>query len=172
MVPVLTRRTTRSLAGLVVAAGLLTAAGCSGDDAPDDAPGEQEETMTPDQARASLEEAATGLLTAAAPDGDAQLVPAQDVPCGGLGGNEFTQVKYTLEGIAAGATVADRDQALAAGRVHAEAAGLVFRDETNQRGDRVDQGYDGDGFVVVLQVYDNGAVTVSGETECLDNPEQ
>lgn len=168
MVPVLTRRTTRTLAGLVATVGLMTTAGCGGDDAP----GQQEETMTPDQALASLEEAATGLLTAAAPDGDAQLVPAQDVPCGGLGGNEFTKIKYSLEGIAAGTTVTDREQALAAGREYGGSAGLVPRDETNQRGDRVDQGYDGDGFYLALQVYDNGAVTVSGETACLDNPER
>lgn len=153
---------------VLMSACLAALAGCGTDPAPEK---QQESDMTPDQALTALQEAATELVSAAAPDAEVQLTTPDDVPCGGLGGNEFTQLKYTLQGVAARTQVDDRDQALATVLDRAGSLGLTAR-EQRVRSDRVDQGFDGDGFVVVVQVYDNGAVAFDAETACLDNPDE
>ena len=149
----------RSLAAGLAAAALVLSA-CSSSSTTETDEGTD---MTQAEARTHLEDVVRELLAAAAPDVQDGLSDTVEVPCGGLGGNEWNKVKYSLESID-GVKVADRTAALAAVQAQVEERGW----EPNPRVEAV-------GFFTgqvrgTVWVRSTG-VLVSAETECMDNVE-
>lgn len=133
--------------------------------APQNDPGtEKESDVEPEQALNRMAEAFAEVLAVAVPDAEAGLAEPDLIPCGGLGGNERTQVKYRLES-ADGVTVADPAAALAAAQERARELGL----ETEVHGDTLDFGDESFSATLVSRA---DQVLAFGETPCVDNPER
>ncbi|QCX28302.1 hypothetical protein [Nocardioides jishulii] len=125
---------------------------------------EKESDVKPEQALNRMAEAFAEILAVAAPDADAGLAEPDLIPCGGLGGNERTKVKYRLES-ADGVTVADPAAALAAAEERARELGL----ETEVQGDTLN--FHDETFSATL-VSRPDQVLAFGETPCVDNPDR
>src|SRR5690606_23392529 len=144
-----------------LALALAVMAACS----PQDGPGTKKETdVKPEQAPNRMAEAFAEILVVAVPDADAALAEPDLIPCGGLGGNERTKVKYRLES-ADGVTVADPAAALLAAEKRARELGL----DTQVQGDTLDFGDENFSATLVSRA---GQVLAFGETPCVDNPDR
>lgn len=140
---------------------LVLVGACTVTEAPED---EGDDTMNQEQARTHVVDVVKEVLSAAAPQDSDNLAELRDVPCGGLGGNERTKVKYTLES-ADGIRVDDDDAALDAALARIEERGW----EGTHRGDGVDFSADG----VTGSVWSRGGtVLVRAESDCVDNDER
>ena len=117
--------------------------------------------MSQAEARTHLQDVVRDVLAAAAPDVEDGLSDVVEVPCGGLGGNEWNKVQYSLESID-GVTVPDRRVALASARRGIEEQGW----EATPREDSV--GF-ATGTVRGTAFVRASGVLVSAETECMDN---
>lgn len=149
---------------LVTLTATAALAGCGTDmaDEGDDEP-------TPDQAYAAMEDALRAVLSAVVPGTDPGTVEGAEVPCGGLGGNEFNRVRRNISGGVlpeddADAVLARAESAI--GELGLESRGLSDVPAGPQLG------FEGDGFVVSLVLRGDGSLTASGETECLDKPDR
>lgn len=152
------KRVRRSL-GLMCAAMALPLAACSTGSSTDEG-----DDMNQAEARAHLEDVVRDVLASAAPDVEDGLSDTTEVPCGGLGGNEWNKVKYSLES-SDGIQVADREASLEAVRALIEERGW----ELNPRSDAM--GFSTGTVRGTAWVRASG-VLVSAETECMDNDER
>lgn len=138
------------LAGAVLPLG-LGACSSGGADEPD-----------ADVPLAEMETALAEVLSAAAPGAD-QAADRSEIPCGGLGGNEWNKVKATLDLSAASPLDVDPKETRAAARNRALELGyeaVVSMEKLSITGER---------FYAELDSRQR-RVTVSGQTSCLDNP--
>lgn len=161
----LSARVATRLAALTAAVLL---AGCGSDAT--DATSDEDDEMTPDQAYSALETEVRSLVEEIGNPGDVGVADPQDVPCGGLGGNERSKLKRTLEA-AGGIRPEGPEQVLTEARALVEERGLRLG-ASDDLGDRVTQVVEGDGFVMTLFVFDDGGVMVTGETDCLPDPDR
>lgn len=156
----MTTKPSRAVLGTTLATLLLTATAC--------ADSEKENDMTPDQALSQLRDAAQGLLSAAAPDNEVdELEPRSNIPCGGLGGNEFIKVKHSY--VAAAGIVDDAEAALDAAEAQLNALGLESGGR-NLASVGPTLSFAGEGFRGDLMVRESGSIQVRAQTDCLDNP--
>lgn len=125
--------------------------------------------MTPDTALANMRAAAKELLTAAMPGSELTESPPKDIPCGGLGGNEWSSISYSYS-MGAGTT---DDGGAVLDQAEAALSGLNLNNEG-----RLDYPagpalvFTGEGFRAELLAHREGGVTVRGSTDCLDNPDR
>lgn len=130
--------------------------------------GDESSDMTPAEAQAEVQEDLVPLVEDLAGRG-VQITGPEEVPCGGLGGNELTKVKYDYD--VGGGPSATPPQALADdASSRLEALGV----EVTNRGpvdDRVDLDIRSDAYTGTLQLFDDGGVVLLVETTCLDNPD-
>ncbi len=119
--------------------------------------------LTQAEARAQVEDVVRDVLAAAAPDVEDGLSDTTEVPCGGLGGNEWNKVKYSLESID-GIAVSDHEASLEAAQALIDERGweLTPRDEALSFSTGTVSG------TVFVRA---SGVLVSVESECIDNDE-
>lgn len=128
---------------------------------------EKEPDVNPQTHLDAMKQTFVDVMAAAAPEADDVLSDATDVPCGGLGGNEWNKIKYTLQTVD-GIFVDDPSVALAAARSRAEELGFEVRDNLDGDGLRLS----GDNLAASLRVDVENGVHMSGETPCVDNPDR
>lgn len=146
-------------AGVLSAALLLALSGCSGDP----------EGMTARGSLAELRETGATILEAAAEGGELVEQPTRDVPCGGLGGNEWSKITYSYE--AAHGLAKDPDESLGSAIAAMEALGIES-DPVSVGPTGPEVSFHGEGFDGGLVVRENGLIEVRAQTTCLDNPDR
>jgi hypothetical protein len=156
------RSVTRVLTVLLLA---VVVAGCGGD------PEEKDPAMTPDEARAELTRVAKAVLDVIAPDQQVDVKndgPA--TPCGGLGGNEYTKIKYETS---VNAPAASPDAAADFTAITAQLRALGYDvDPTETMGDATTMVFRGDAVKGGILQHGDGPLSLEAETTCLDNPDK
>lgn len=169
---VLTRQRSRrpwaTVALTTLVAVVLT--GCFSRDEADD--------MTPDEAYTKLQADLEAVVEAVAPGVEGMVLgsPQRDIPCGGIAGTDRSEVYSGISG-ALGKSDWDGDLASATERLQplAEERGYEVRVQEKAAGgstvtlvtpDAAAQ----EGFVISLNLTLQGALTLSGDTPCLANP--
>ncbi|MTB86797.1 hypothetical protein H9L21_09495 [Aeromicrobium senzhongii] len=118
---------------------------------------------------ADLRKAGMAILESAS-EGEASVeAPARDVPCGGLGGNEWNKISYSYE--AAAGVVEDADASLARAIAAIEDLG-IRHDGVQQWPSGPGVSFYAEGFNGGVFVHEDGALEVRAQTDCLDNPER
>lgn len=158
---------------VLVAALMATTACSSSDDSsstldPSGAPGSstQERAVPLGEAVQGMQDAGQGLMKFLAPQGKFTVTDTgQPAPCGGINGNEASQVRHTYE---AGFRPATSQGLLKKADRQLTRMGLtVTRRETTPLGKGLL--FQGEGFDGKLLLHVRGAVLVRAQTDCLDN---
>ena len=144
---------------------LLTGAGCG-----TDSTSRKEPAVTPDEANSAMTRIAREVMGVVAPGDPVDLnEDGPPTPCGGLGGNEYTKIKYGLN-VASATAPADSAQAFDSAAGKLEDLGYTVQ-QPETMGDRTRMVVKRDGITAELLQNGTGPITLGAETPCLKNPD-